>query len=104
MSEFIACSWDPATALSGARRLVDLGVPPARAAAIAAEAACGAMGLGDGQAIVPLQTAGENETVKAVRDAVSPWLWVLSLTGFGMAVVNTRRIATMYRNWKRKPR
>lgn len=33
-----------------------------------------------------------------ISKLVSPWLWVLSITSFGMAMMNTRRIAAM---WKR---
>lgn len=46
--------------------------------------------------------AAEAAPIKAVREAVSPWLWVLSVAGFGMALVNTRRIATMFKDWKRR--
>jgi hypothetical protein len=42
------------------------------------------------------------EQLETVKAAVSPWLWVFSLVGFGMAVLNTKRIAKMYRGWRRK--
>lgn len=40
---------------------------------------------------------GNDPLIAAIRNAVSPWLWVTSLIGFGMGLLNTRRIATMYR-------
>jgi hypothetical protein len=42
--------------------------------------------------------------IKAVREAVTPWLWVTSLIGFGMGLLNSRRIAKMYSDWRRKQR
>jgi hypothetical protein len=32
--------------------------------------------------------------------AISPWLWIFSLAGFGMALMNTRRISKIYGGWK----
>jgi hypothetical protein len=40
--------------------------------------------------------------IKALREAISPWLWVTSLIGFGMGLLNSRRIAKMYGDWRRK--
>lgn len=40
--------------------------------------------------------------IKAVREAITPWLWVTSLIGFGLGLLNTRRIAKMYTDWRRK--
>lgn len=60
-----------------------------------------------GKYLGTLGNPGTNEVVmpvaaiEQVRQAVSPWLWVFSLVGFGMAVVNSRRIAKMYGSWKR---
>lgn len=44
-----------------------------------------------------LKDASELEPVKAVREAVSPWLWIFSIISFGMAMLNTKRIARMYK-------
>ncbi len=44
-----------------------------------------------------LKSAAEAAPVKAVREAVSPWLWVLSVVGFGLTILNTRRIARMFK-------
>ena len=46
-----------------------------------------------------LAKAAQLEPVKAAREAVSPWLWVLSLFSFGMALMNTRRIGRLYSKW-----
>lgn len=40
---------------------------------------------------------GNDPMIAAMRNAISPWLWVTSLIGFGMGLLNTRRIALMYR-------
>jgi len=31
---------------------------------------------------------------------ISPWLWVTSLLGFGLAILNAQRIAKMYGSWR----
>jgi len=49
-----------------------------------------------------LVKAAALEPIKAAREMVSPWLWVTSLIGFGLAILNTRRIAKMYKNWRAK--
>lgn len=49
-----------------------------------------------------LQKVADISAVKSVRETVSPWLWVLSLVSFSMAMVNSRRIAVMFTNWKRR--
>lgn len=84
--------------------LVERGIPPDRAVA---EAVQWARARGHGMAgldagIDTIREAAELSPVRAVRETVSPWLWVFSLVGFGMAVLNTRRIATMYRSWREK--
>jgi bacterioferritin-associated ferredoxin len=61
-------------------------------------------GLGEGEApkvLAEIQAAGDLAPVKALRDAISPWLWVSSLIGFAMGIMNTRRIGLMYSKWKR---
>lgn len=47
--------------------------------------------------LTDLTKAADDPLVAAFRNAISPWLWVTSLIGFGMGLLNTRRIATMYR-------
>ncbi len=63
-------------------------------------------GLGDAadDVLTNLKTAGEAAPIKAVRDAVTPWLFAMSLVGFGMGIMNTRRISMMFENWKKKRR
>lgn len=63
---------------------------------------CPAAGVGQGEGENILVKAANLEPVKAAREMVSPWLWVTSLVGFGMAILNTRRIAKMYRTWRAK--
>lgn len=44
------------------------------------------------------------DVVKQVQAKISPWLWILSVTGFGMALINTYRLKKMYRTaGKKKP-
>jgi len=61
-------------------------------------------GMGDevDQMLMTMKSAGESAPVKAVREAITPWLWVTSLVGFGMGLMNTRRISLMFTNWKNK--
>lgn len=59
-------------------------------------------GVGQGDPTEVLRQAADIEPIKKARETVSPWLWVLSIIGFGMTVLNTRRIARMFKNWKAK--
>lgn len=56
-------------------------------------------GLGQGEVF---KKAAQAAPVKAIRETISPWLWVLSLIGFGMGILNTRRIKKMFTDWKAK--
>jgi len=99
-------------AANAARELVRRGVPEERAIEIASEMAVVAAkkkypnGLGQMEPIdlfaAQSKAAAEIAPIKAIREAVSPWLWVTSLIGFGVGLLNARRIATMYRGWKAK--
>lgn len=42
----------------------------------------GPPGLGQEAAFASIKAAGESAPVKAVREAVSPWLWTLSIFSF----------------------
>ncbi|MGH7260798.1 MAG: hypothetical protein ACREI9_08970 [Nitrospiraceae bacterium] len=98
------------------RKLIARGVPKEEAIRRASEMAVAAAklkypgGLG-GIPVTPTpldtlaqesKAAADIAVIKTVREAVSPWLWLASLAGFGMAVMNTRRIAKMYRGWREK--
>ena len=50
------------------------------------------------------KSSAEIAPIKKVREAISPWLWVLSVIGFGLGLLNTRRIAKMYTDWRAKQR
>jgi 4-hydroxy-tetrahydrodipicolinate synthase len=52
--------------------------------------------------VLALSSEENAQVIKAARELVSPWLWVTSVVGFGLAILNTRRIARMYTTWKRK--
>lgn len=84
------------------------GIPHRQACLMAARAVLRVLGEppggGMGEATSVLAKAAELELVKKVRGAVSPWLWVLSIGSFGMAVLNTKRIARMFKGWKGKAR
>ena len=49
-----------------------------------------------------LAKAAEFEPVKQIRATISPWLWVLSLSSFGLALLNTSRISRMFKKSKRR--
>jgi hypothetical protein len=99
-------------------KLMARGVPREKAIEIATEMAVravkekypGLQGMGD----IPVnpqpldtlaqesQSAANIAVIKTVRDAVSPWLWVTSLIGFGFSILNRRQIAKMYGDWRKK--
>ena len=59
-------------------------------------------GEGMGQSTVEaLKQVAELEPIKAAREALSPWLWIFSLAGFGMALLNTSRIKRVYKRQAR---
>jgi hypothetical protein len=39
------------------------------------------------------------QEVAKVGAVVSPWLWVTSIIGFGLALLNTKRIDSMWRRY-----
>jgi hypothetical protein len=98
------------------RRLKSRGVPHDKAVEIATEMAVLAVkkkypgGLGGIPVTpTPLDTLAQESAaaaavpiIKNIREAVSPWLWVTSLIGFGMGLLNSRRIAKMYGDWRKK--
>jgi len=56
----------------------------------------------NGLYLLGADVADEVQTnVAAVSKRVSPWLWILSIGGFTMAVWNKVQIGKMYGNWKR---
>ena len=57
-----------------------------------------ANGLGQPPEI--LSKVAEAAPVKSIREAISPWLWALSVIGFGLAILNASRIAKMYGSWR----
>lgn len=59
-------------------------------------------GVGQSDPTSVIRQAADIEPIRKARETVSPWLWVLSVIGFGMTVLNTRRIARMFKNWKAK--
>lgn len=88
-----------------ANRHIAAGVPKDRAIRIAAHALCDLVnerdsGLGQVGPAAALTQAAEAAPVKAIREAVSPWLWVVSLFGFGLALLNTQRISKIYGGWR----
>jgi hypothetical protein len=86
------------------------GVPIREACRMACRATTRALGrapgsgLGADEVLTALKDVGEAEPIKALREAVSPWLWVSSLVGLGMGVINYRRIGRMFGSWKKAKR
>jgi len=102
-----------------ARQYMRLGVPRERAIALGTEMAMKAAKVYEetGEFMLPSDGLGASEMdaiaaqsqaaadlapIKAVREAISPWLWVTSLIGFGMGLLNSNRIAKMYSDWRKK--
>lgn len=98
-------------AVREAARLVrEEGIPPSVAVGMAADAAV-EIHRGSPPARGPLgavtealKDAAASAPVAAVREAVSPWLWVLSLVSFGMAVTNYQRVGKMFGSWQKRRR
>jgi hypothetical protein len=36
--------------------------------------------------------------VEEIKAAISPWLWIFSIVGFGMALLNTYRVTRLWRS------
>ncbi len=82
------------------------GIPYKQACLMASRAAVRASrrrpGEGMGQSTAEaLKQAAELAPIKAAREALSPWLWIFSLAGFGMALLNTSRIKRVYKRQAR---
>src|SRR5262245_50276802 len=93
-----------AAALAAARLVRERGLPPSVAAQVAADAAVEfhlRRRRGLGAVTDAIKSAADIEPIKEARELVSPWLWVLSVISFGMAVTNYQRVSTMFRKWKR---
>jgi hypothetical protein len=45
-------------------------------------------------------TSATPGVVLKAHTIISPWLWIFSLVGFGMALINTRRISKIYGGWR----
>lgn len=71
------------------------GMSPAAAVDLAYRECFSVRTLGD-DLIEPIQ-----QQVAKVSSVVSPWLWVLSVGSFAMAVLNKAEISKMYGSWKR---
>lgn len=41
------------------------------------------------------------EHIAKAKEQISPWLWVFSIAGFGMALLNTKRVSKMFKTWKK---
>lgn len=41
------------------------------------------------------------ETIEKAKEFISPWLWVFSIVGFGLALLNTRRVSLMFRKFRK---
>lgn len=76
---------------------VRAGVDPNRAADLACQEYYSMAGLGQGQSLL---TTVESD-VKTVGADISPYLWILSVVGFLMGVMNKAEISKMYGSWKR---
>jgi hypothetical protein len=89
--------------------LIAKGYPRREAVRIACEASLRVVqrkpaGMGQEPSLILASEEGPNGIVAEVRSRVSPWLWVLSIVSFGMALTNTRRISKMFGEWRRRRR
>jgi hypothetical protein len=100
-----------AVARDEANRLIAQGMPKQQAVDIACRALCDLVkerssGLGQEPLtfLTPEKPTITPEPVKKVHEAISPWLWIFSVVGFGMAILNTHRIARIYGGWRESRR
>jgi len=54
----------------------------------------------DGSDDNPLASLADKPEFKEAREKLTPWLWVFSVFGFGMALLNTWRIKRIFKSWK----
>jgi len=87
-----------------ANRYINQGVPKDQAVRIAvnalhdvvSDAEVNERGLG--------QISPDEPIIKAVRESISPWLWIFSVVSFGLGLMNTHRIKKMFKTWKKGQR
>ncbi len=48
----------------------------------------------------PLSDLAQKPEFKAASEKIRPWIWVFSIFGFGMALINTHRIKKIFKSWK----
>ncbi len=48
----------------------------------------------------PLSELAKKPEFKAASEKIRPWIWVFSIFGFGMALINTHRIKKIFKSWK----
>ncbi len=48
----------------------------------------------------PLGKLTSSPEFQEAREKIQPWIWVLSIFGFGMALINTHRIKKIFKSWK----
>lgn len=81
-----------------AMRLVADGVDPDQAVEWATDLAIKKVRRGNLGDVTVIDEA--TELAKKGSAVIGPWLWVLSIISFGMAIVNAERIGRIYGSWK----
>lgn len=84
-----------------ANRYIAQGVPKDQAVKIAADALHDLVADEEAQGNGLGQIPADAPFVKAVRESISPWLWIFSLISFGLGIANTHRITKMFKGWKK---
>lgn len=80
---------------------VQAGVDPDRAADLACQEYYTMSGLGQDATTDSSFITNVESDVKAIGADISPYLWILSVVGFLMGVMNKAEISKMYGSWKR---
>jgi len=57
-----------------------------------------------GRDILGVDYASVQAEAQSIQHSVSPWLWILSITGFGLAMWSKYQINKMYGNYKKMKR
>jgi len=90
-----------------ANRLIASGMPKQQAVDVSVRALCDLVesretGLGQQPLtfLSPASPESAPEPVRKIQEIISPWLWIFSVVGFGLAILNTQRISRIYGGWR----
>jgi hypothetical protein len=84
-----------------ALELIRAGVDPDVAIDTACREYRGLAGLGDDPPTDPSLLNQAQSSIQSISTSIAPYLWIMSVIGFIMGVMNKAEITKMYGSWKR---